>query len=177
MMMMTPEELLERYYYKGLNKGDSGEAVLRELVDENVKFRGVFGHRSKKGLPALLEYGRATRLALGTYTFEIDDMVVAKDNSKASVRITCRGQQRGVFFGVQEGSGHEVKFTAAAFFKFSQNTDDDKLRIIDIFSVGDLDEIKRQIGATSECGASAFPPVPRSITTTTTSADNSSIAS
>ncbi len=159
---MTPEELLEGYYYKGLNKGDAGEAYLREIVEDNVKFRGVFGHKSKRGMQALLDYFRASRTALGKYTFEIDEMIVSKDDTKASVRVTCRGVHKNNFFGVQ-GSGYEVHFSAAAFFQFRQT---DQLRISEIVVVGNLDELKRQIGAETS-NETAFP-VPAMITTTTT---------
>jgi len=162
MSTMTPETLLETYYYQGLNKGENGEAVVRDIVEEQVKFRGVFGHRSRRGVNYLLDYMRAARRALGKYTFEIEEMIVSKDNTKASIRFTCRGTHRNDFFGVQ-GSGHEVHFTSAGFFLFSQT---DKLRIAEVFIVGDLDELKRQIGAETS-SANAFP-VPTSITTTTT---------
>lgn len=150
---MTPEQLLEKYYYQGLNKGENGEAVVRELVDENVKFRGVFGSRPRTGIQGLLEYMRAVRKALGKYTVEIDEMIVSKDDKKASVRITCRGIHRSSFFGV-EGSGYEVHFTVAAFFKFSG--DAENLKIAEICVVGDLDELKRQIGAETST-VKAFP--------------------
>lgn len=143
---MTPEELLEAYYYKGLNRGEQGEKLIQELLADDVKFRGVFGHRSKRGIVAMLEYTRAIRRALERYTFEIEDMVVAKDDLKASVRLTSRGLHKNTFFGVA-GSGHEVHFSSAAFFKFAH--DGDKIRISEIYVVGDLDEVKRQIGAPS----------------------------
>lgn len=162
MAATTPEQLLENYYYQGLNKGENGEAILRQIVDDQVKFRGVFGHRHKRGIQALLDYMRAARNALGKYTFEIEDMIISKCNTKASVRITCRGTHRSSFFGVA-GSGYEVHFTAASFFKFTQGADG-KLRISEVFVVGDLDELKRQIGAETN-SVSAFP-VPTTITTT-----------
>jgi len=142
-LKMTPEELLEAYYYQGLNKGDSGELLLKEILEEDIKFRGVFGHKSKRGVQAVLDYFRAARNALGKYTFEIEDMIVSKDDTKASVRVVCRGVHKNNFFGVQ-GSGHEVHFTAAAFFQFRKT---DKLRISEFVVVGNLDELKRQIGA------------------------------
>jgi predicted ester cyclase len=148
---MIPEELLEAYYYKGLNKGESGETLLREIIDSDVKFRGAFGPRPRRGIDAVIDYFRAARKALSKYTFVIDDMVVSKDNSKASVRVTCRGIHSNSCFGVP-GSGHEVQFAAAAFFQFSHT---DRIRISEIYVMGDLDELKRQLGAPSET-AKAF---------------------
>ena len=131
--------------------------MLRELVDENVKFRGVFGHRPKRGITAFLDYMRAARSTLDKYTFEIEDMIVSKDNSKASVRIIVRGVHNHAFFDVP-GSGYEVQFTAAAFYQFRTTADDNTLRISDIFVVGDLDEVKRQIGALSKCNTAFAVP-------------------
>jgi hypothetical protein len=75
-------------------------------------------------------------------------MVISKDNLKGSVRVTCRGIHAHSFFDVP-GSGYEVHFSAAAFFQFRHH-DTGRIQISEIFVVGDLDELKRQIGASSE---------------------------
>jgi len=141
-IVMTPEQVLERYYYQGWNKADT--SILKELVDENVKFRAVFSRRPKRGIDTLLSYFDSTRQALSKYTFEIEEMIVSKDGTKASVRVSCRGMHTGNFFGMK-GSGHEIHFEAAAFFHFSPTSG----CITDINVIGDLDSIKRQIGIDS----------------------------
>lgn len=80
---MTPEEVLERFYYKGWNKADT--SVLVDLVDENVKFQAAFGRRLQARHHCLsFALSEATRQDLTRYTlFEIKDMIVSKDETRA----------------------------------------------------------------------------------------------
>jgi steroid delta-isomerase-like uncharacterized protein len=143
--MSSSQELIERYYYKGWNKADVN--VMKELLDENIKFRGSLGRRPKRGHEAVIEYMQCAHRALARNLIKIDDIVISENGSKAATRVTNRGVHNGNFFGV-EGSGHEVTFSAAAFFTISNG------RISEIWILGDVDSLKNQIGA--ERDASAF---------------------
>lgn len=135
--MTSPEEqLVERFYYDGWNKAD--ENVMRQVLHEHIKFRGAFGKKIR-GHDAVIRYMRDVQSALGRCRFEIEDCIVAAP-TKAAVRLTCRGVHKRTFFGV-EGTGHEVSWSISAFFHFADG------RIIDIWVLGDIDNLKNQIGA------------------------------
>lgn len=142
----TQQQLIERFYYKGWNKRD--EKVMAEILDENIKFRGALGKKKPpRGLKAFLEYMRSAHTALGNHLIEIEDVTLDPEHQKAAVRITSRGIHKSDFFGVK-GSGHEVAWSNAAFFKFAPNG-----RVSEIWVLGDIDDLKHQIGATSESSA------------------------
>ena len=138
--MASPRELLDRYYYEGWNKADS--SVMNSVLEENVKFQGALGKKSpKRGRQAFVEYMRSVHQVLGKHMRKIEDVIISENGSRAAVRVTCRGVHKSTFFGV-EASGHEVFWTNAAFFTFSNNG-----RISEIWILGDVDHLKGQIGA------------------------------
>jgi steroid delta-isomerase-like uncharacterized protein len=143
--MSLAQELVERYYYKGWNKGDVN--VIKEVMAVDVKFRGALGRRPKRGHEAVIGYMQCSHRALARNLIKIDEIVISENGSKAATRVTNRGVHHGNFFGV-EGSGHEVSWSAAAFFTISNG------RISEIWILGDVDSLKNQIGA--ERDASAF---------------------
>jgi hypothetical protein len=73
--MLTKDDI-ERYYYKGWNKSD--EAVLREFIAEDVKFRGSLGRKKKSGIHHVFEYMKALNSALSKLTFEVEDVVISE---------------------------------------------------------------------------------------------------
>jgi steroid delta-isomerase-like uncharacterized protein len=141
----SAQELVERYYYKGWNKGDVN--VIKEVMTVDVKFRGALGRRPKKGQEAVIEYMQSAHRALARNLVKIDNLVISENWSKVAARVTHRGVHKGNFFGV-EGSGHEVSWSAAAFFIISNGV------ISDVWILGDVDSLKNEIGA--EQDASAF---------------------
>lgn len=135
----TTKELVERFYYEGWNKAD--ETVLKEVLAENVKFRGALaGRRPKRGFNEYLTYLRSCHAALAKYTCKIEDCVISAGGSRVAVRLTNRGVHRDLFFGV-EASGHEIHFSSAAFLTVVND------RIVEIWVLGDKDDVKNQIGA------------------------------
>jgi steroid delta-isomerase-like uncharacterized protein len=141
----TQQQLVERFYYKGWNKRD--EKVMTEILDENIKFRGALGKKKPRGHEAFLEYMRSAHTALGNHLIEIEDITLDPEHQKAAVRIKSRGIHKSDFFGVK-GSGHEVAWSNAAFFKFTADG-----KISELWVLGDIDDLKHQIGATSESSA------------------------
>jgi predicted ester cyclase len=146
---LSPQEaLLERYFYKGWNQADA--KVIKEVLDENIKFRLAFERKPKKGHDAFMEYMRSAHAVIGKYSCLMEDVVVS--NNKAAVRVKCRGIHKGTFFGM-EGSGHEVSWSSAAFFTFSPTTG----RISEVWLLGDVDTLKNQISASSSAGCPHLP--------------------
>ena len=146
MTASSVRELIERYYYEGWNKANG--SVMQEILDENVKFRGslAINRKSIKGVPAVVEYMQLAHSAIAKNTVELEDVVIDGNNNKVAVRTVCRGLHKGVFFGV-EGSGHEVHWSSAAFFTITNG------KITEIWTLGDLDSLRHQIGADPEAPA------------------------
>ena len=136
--MTTTKEIVETYFYRGWNKLD--EKVLKEVLAENIQFRGALSRRPKRGIAEVISYIRACHTALAKYTCVINDCVMSKDGSRVAVRLTVRGVHRSSFFGV-EASGHEVDVPIAAFLTVKDG------RITEIWNLGDIDSLKNQIGA------------------------------
>jgi steroid delta-isomerase-like uncharacterized protein len=136
--MKTPQEILDRYYHTGWNKGN--ESVIKECVAENVKLQLAFDKRRKRGHEGLLEYMRSVRNSIDKHCVEIEDIVVNAEGTRASVLLKNRGLHKNSFFGV-EGSGIEIVWAATAFISFADE------RITEIWVLADLDSVKRQIGA------------------------------
>jgi steroid delta-isomerase-like uncharacterized protein len=144
MATTTPQELLERYFYEGWNKADVN--VIKEVLDENVKFRGSFRRKPLRGHQAFLDYMRSAHKALANNKIEIEDVVVSENGAKAASRLTNRGVHRSEFFGVK-ASGHEVSWCSAGFFTIRDG------RVTEIWMLGDIDGLKNQIGAHAESTA------------------------
>ena len=72
------------------------------------------------------------------YTCIVDDLVATQD--RAAARVTFKGIHKGRFFDT-DATGREITWAGAAFFR----TDGD--RIIELWVLGDIDGVKRQLGA------------------------------
>jgi predicted ester cyclase len=83
--------------------------------------------------------------AVGKHTVVVEDSL--EEGDKVAGRFTFRGIHSSVFFGVT-ASGHEITWSAAAFFTFRDGL------IIDVWFLGDVDGLKNQLGA--EADATAF---------------------
>jgi predicted ester cyclase len=136
--MPTPADLVRRFYDEVWNRQD--EAVAREILHADFRFRGSLGPELR-GVDGFIDYLRATHRALGAYTCIIDDLVANTD--RAAARMRFRGIHRARFFGV-EATGREIIWAGAAFFTSDGN------QIVALWVLGDLDSVKRQLGAASE---------------------------
>ena len=81
---------------------------------------------------------RSIHAALADYECIIDDII--ESGSRAAARMRFRGMHRGLFFGVP-ATGREVMWSGAAFFTI------DAGRIFRLWVLGDIDAVKRQLGA------------------------------
>ena len=133
-MAATPAALVERFYGEVWNRAD--EAVAREILDEDFRFRGSLGPENR-GQDGFIEYMRSIHAALADYTCTIEDIVATDD--RAAARMNFKGIHRGEFFGVAP-SGNIIKWAGAAFFRIAEG------RIAELWVLGDVDSVKRQLG-------------------------------
>jgi predicted ester cyclase len=136
--MPTSADLVRRFYDEVWNRQD--EAVAREILHRDFRFRGSLGPELR-GPDGFIDYMRATHRALGSYTCIIDDLVATAD--RAAARMTFRGIHRANFFGVA-ATGREIAWPGGAFFTT------DARQIVALWVVGDIDRVKRQLGAAAE---------------------------
>jgi len=136
--MPTPTDLVRRFYDEVWNRQD--EAVARAILHADFRFRGSLGPELR-GVDGFIDYLRATHRALGSCTCIVDDLVATTD--RAAARMRFRGIHRARFFGV-EATGREIIWAGAAFFTSDGN------QIVALWVLGDLDGVKRQLGAAAE---------------------------
>ncbi|MDP6708153.1 MAG: ester cyclase [Alphaproteobacteria bacterium] len=137
-MRSTPRALVERFYHEVWNRAD--EEVAREILHEDFRFRASLGPE-RRGADGFIDYMRAIHAALGHYTCTIEEIVTAEN--RAAARMTFKGIHQGPFFGV-EATGREIVWAGAAFFTT------DGQRITALWVLGDIDAVKRQLGAPAD---------------------------
>lgn len=139
-MTGDPAALVRRFYDEAWNRAD--EAVAREILHPEIAFRGSLGPE-RRGIDGFIDYMRAVHAALGDYRCTIDDLVATR--SRAAARLTFAGVHRGALFGVA-ATGRRISWAGAAFFAVAGG------RITEVWVVGDVDAVKRQLGATAGAG-------------------------
>jgi predicted ester cyclase len=135
-----PGHLVRRFYHEVWNCAD--EAVAYAILHRDLSFRASLGPESK-GPDGFIGYMRSVHAALGNYTCVIDDLIETAD--RAAARMTFSGLHRGRFFDVP-ATGQRITWSGAAFFTVA----DSQLRTI--WVLGDIDAVKRQLGATGNSG-------------------------
>ena len=135
---MNPRELVEAFYFEVWNRADENRA--KEILDESFRFRGSLGSE-RNGPDGFIAYMREVHLAFGSYRCIIDDLVVAHGRAAARMRFT--GRHRDDFQGVS-ATGRQVTWAGAAFFTCRGG------RIAELWVLGDLVELGRQLGATRD---------------------------
>jgi steroid delta-isomerase-like uncharacterized protein len=130
--------LVEEFYFKVWNRGDEGAA--RRILAPDLRFRSSTGP-TKTGVEEFLSYVRLIRSALSDYECLIEDLV--SDGDRSFAKMLFRGIHTGQFFGVAP-TGREVSWAGAALFCFRDG------RIWNIWVLGDVDGLKRQLGLAQE---------------------------
>lgn len=136
----TPATLVRRFYDDVWNRAD--EAAARDLLDPDFRFRGSLGPE-RRGQDGFIAYMRDIHAALGNYTCTIEDLVETAD--RAAARMTFSGLHRAPFFGVA-ATGRTITWSGAAFFHTARG------RITAVWVLGDIDTVKRQLGADAGVG-------------------------
>ena len=139
-MTSTPTNLVERFYHEAWNQAD--EAVAREILHPEFRFRASLGPE-RLGPEGFIAYMRSVHAALADYRCEIEELLTTKREAAAKMRFV--GRHQAPFFGI-EATGKEIEWAGAAFFK----TDGE--RITELWVLGDIDAVKRQLGAAAEQG-------------------------
>ncbi len=139
-MVTGAAQLVERFYHQLWNRAD--EAVAREILHPEFRFRASLGPE-RLGPEGFIAYMRSVHAALADYRCEIEELLTIEHEAVAKVRFV--GRHQAPFFGV-EATGREIEWAGAAFFK----TDGE--RITELWVLGDIDAVKRQLGAAAEQG-------------------------
>ena len=134
--MSGSRTLVERFYADIWNRQDF--AAAEEILASDFRFRGSLGTETV-GIPAFLDYVKSVHAALADYRCAIEELVI--DDSVAAARMAFTGVHRGPLFDVP-ASGKSVSWAGAAFFKIA------RARIVSLWVLGDIDGLKRQLGAT-----------------------------
>ena len=135
MEIIQPRRLVERFYYDIWNKRD--EALARVILAAGFRFRGSLGPE-RIGSDGFIDYMRAIRMALSDFECIIDDLI--EGDMRVAARMRFRGIHSGEFFGVP-ATGQEIVWSGAAFFTMDQSL------ITELWALGDIDAVKRQLGA------------------------------
>jgi predicted ester cyclase len=131
----STRRLVERFYDEVWNEAD--EAVAAEILDPDLRFRSSLG-LDLAGLAGFVDYMRSIHAALAGYTCVIEDLIATEH--RAAARLRFSGVHRGLFFGVAP-TFREISWGGAAFFTT------DRGRITELWVLGDVDAVKRQLGA------------------------------
>jgi predicted ester cyclase len=134
-METTPRHLVERFYNEVWNAAN--EAVAREILRADFQFRASLGP-VRRGPEGFIDYLRSIHAVLAHYECIIDDLI--ETGTRAAARMRFRGVHQGPFFGVH-ATGNAITWTGAAFFTT------DRRQITELWVLGDIDAIKRQLGA------------------------------
>lgn len=149
---LSYKDTLEKFYYQGWNKRNAD--VVRECMDPNVKFRmALSGRQKRQGVENFVDYMKRVHGSLARQVSELEDLVEDKAAHKVAAKLQARGVHKdGTFFGVQSstlGGELEVSWSCAVFATFSPETG----KIVDLWVLGDIDGLKRQLGASIDAVA------------------------
>ena len=137
---MTVETLVRRFYDDLWSRFDT--TLIPLLLTEDVTVRGALG-RHAAGHAAFADYMQLVRGAFPDFEQTVDEVVVDAVGGSAYVRLRCRGTHRGALFGLP-ATGRRITCDGAARFETRDG------RIADIWILGDLHSLMRQLAAERE---------------------------
>lgn len=155
----NPQSLIEYYFYYGWNKNNAN--VMKEIIDEHVKFRNGLARgdgsiHKYRGRDGLIQYMHDAHISISNKRCEVIDIIIDNSSlcSKAAVKIKdCGRYQRGnsLFFGDDDTTTSsnksdaiilELSYYSSVFFTFNESC----TKITAIWTLADVDSIKNQIG-------------------------------
>lgn len=142
-MSVSPRALVERFYAEVWNRRD--DAAARSILHPDFRFHASLGPE-RIGPAGFLEYRRAVCEALDEFTCVIEELVEA--DQRAAARMRFFGVHQGALFGVA-ATGRRLEWSGGAFFAT------DGARITRLWVLGDIDAVKRQLGAATGAGFEA----------------------
>jgi len=137
LVQQSPAYLVERFYYDLWNTAN--ETLAWEILHPDFRFRASLGPE-KIGPSGFIEYMRLIHTALSSYWCTIQEML--ETGERVAARLRFSGVHRAMFFGMPP-TGREIVWTGAAFFHIIG------LQIVSLWVLGDVDAVKRQLGAAS----------------------------
>ena len=139
-MNATVETLVRRFYDDLWNRFDT--ALIPVLLTEDVTVRGALG-RHAAGHAGFADYLKLVRGAFPDFEQTVEAVEVDAVGGSAFVRLRCRGTHRGALFGLP-ATGRLITYEGSARFETRDG------RIADIWILGDLHSLVRQLGAERE---------------------------
>ena len=138
-MSAAVEALVRRFYHDLWNRFDF--TLIPVLLTEDVTLRGALGRRAA-GHAAFADYLELVRGAFPDFEQIVETVEVDAVGGSAFVRLRCRGTHLGALLGLP-ATGRRVAYEGAARFETREG------RIADIWILGDLHSLVRQLGAES----------------------------
>ena len=139
-MTAAVETIVRRFYDELWNRFDT--TLIPVLLTDDVTVRGVLG-RHAAGHTAFADYLALVRGAFPDFEQTIEAVEVDAVGGSAFVRLRCRGTHRGALFGLP-ATGRRITCEGAARFETRDG------RIADIWILGDLHSLVRQLAAERE---------------------------
>lgn len=142
---MTVDEnkaIIRRYYEELWNEGR--KELVDELLSPEITFRGSLGPRAR-GVEAFKDYMDMVRGSFPDFRNTIEDLIGEGD--KVVARLTHHGTHRGgdVLFG-SAAIGQEISYPGISIFRLEDG------RIVDVWVVGDVLSLMRQLAAGQTLG-------------------------
>jgi len=129
--------LAERFRALLSSRGDISAAP--DILSEDLWFRGSL-RQEARGLDGFAGYVRAVTAAFDEFRCDVEELVVEGETAFAKVRFS--GVHIGPLLGF-EPTGRRVSYAGAALLKARGG------RIVYAWVVGDLDELREELGAAS----------------------------
>ena len=136
-MTASIERLVRRFYDDLWNRFDT--RLIPVLLTEDVTVRGALG-RHAVGHAAFADYLELVRSAFPDFEQTIEAVEVDEIGGSAFVRLGCRGTHRGPLSGLP-ATGRRINCDGTARFEIRDG------RIADVWLLGDLHGLVRQLGA------------------------------
>ena len=136
-MQHSPTHLVERFYYDLWNTAN--ETLAWEKLHPNFRFRASLGSE-KIGPGGFIEYMRLIHTALSGYRCTIQEML--ESGERVAARLRFGGVHRATLFGIPP-TDRKIVWSGAAFFHITGH------QIVSLWVLGDVDAVKRQLGAAS----------------------------
>jgi steroid delta-isomerase-like uncharacterized protein len=145
--MGAHKDQVRRFHEVVWNQHD--KRAIPSVLDEQLTFRGSLGH-ARHGHEGFADYLDLVHSALEEYRCDVRELVAEGD--KVFARMTFSGIHRATFMG-HPPTGRRVAWDGCARFTF------DRGRIVDLWVLGDLHALERQLRGDLPQGRSRRRPL------------------
>jgi predicted ester cyclase len=127
------EDLVLRFYDRLWNRWDDG--AVDDTLAPDISFRGSLGHRSS-GRAGWRTYRDQIRSSSPDFHNEVVELIISEP--RAAARLQFSGTHDGPLLGISP-TGRKFTYSGAGFFTAAYGL------IADIWVIGDLDDLRRQL--------------------------------